>query len=220
MSFAIPSTPVLAAATRLSLAHLEVLRPVSAATRIPLRFNPAEIAIRKTSNFAEIGIPGLNSPLLQWVRGGLEVLSFEALVDTTDTGDDVDERFVAPIRKLLDFDAELHAPPIVSFAWGLKPFVGVLDGLSTSFVLFDSTGVPLRAKLSIAIKEYRTDQQADRKSSPDVDKTYVFRRGDTLRRIAFTVFGDPALWRVIADANGIDAEPVAPGTRLRIPRLR
>ena len=34
------------------------------------RFNPAKYQVKKTQIFAEIAIPGLSTPPLQWVRGG------------------------------------------------------------------------------------------------------------------------------------------------------
>ncbi len=221
MTAGIPTTARQAADLQLTQAHLEIRRPEGLAP-IPLRFNPAELTIRKTSNFAEIGIPGLDAPLLQWVRGGLEILSFDAMADTSDTGRNVHTEYVGPVRNLLDFDTTLHAPPIVAFVWGHSPFQGVLDGLSTTYLLFDRAGIPLRAKMSISIKGFRSarDQATKPKSSPDVDKLYVTRRGDTLRSIAFRVYRDPAAWRVLAAANGLDGSDVAPGRRLRIPRLR
>jgi nucleoid-associated protein YgaU len=45
--------------------------------------------------------------------------------------------------------------------------------------------------------------------------------GETLTRVAAQELGDPAQWRRIADANGID-DPlaVAPGTVLEVPPIR
>jgi nucleoid-associated protein YgaU len=46
------------------------------------------------------------------------------------------------------------------------------------------------------------------------------RRGDTLSGIAAAEYGDPALWRPIARANGIvDPRHVEPGRELTIPVL-
>ncbi len=47
---------------------------------------------------------------------------------------------------------------------------------------------------------------------------YVVNAGDTLRSIAQAMFGDPALWYVIADANGLAPnEALKPGMSLTIP---
>ena len=97
--------------------------------------------------------------------------------------------------------------------------------LDVAYVLFDVEGLPLRAELKIAMKEYRPiDEQFDEtgksQTSPDVEKRYVVRAGETISSIAGSVLRDPALWRTIAVANAIgDPRRVAPGTVLTIPRL-
>jgi nucleoid-associated protein YgaU len=217
-------TPVEASHTRLEEAHLEIVDPPSDGGPIPLRFNPAEYQIKKGQTFAEIAIPGLPTPPLQWVRGGLATLAFSALVDTTHNLKDVDDEYVSRLRGLLDPDPKLHAPPLVAFVWGRRRFVGVLDGLDITYQLFNQQGIPLRAKLGISIKEYRTvaaQLREHRKSSSDVEKTYLVRRGDTLRSIASAVYADPSRWRELAVANSIrDPRSLRPGQQLLVPRLR
>jgi nucleoid-associated protein YgaU len=217
-------TPVAAADEELQRAHLQIIDPRTDPSLIPLRFNPAEYHVKKTQTFAEIAIPGLSSPPVQWVRGGAEVLSFDAVLDTTHTLEDVDDAYVATLRGLLDPDPKLHAPPIVAFVWGRRSFTGVLDGLDIAYQLFDESGRPLRAKLGITLKEYRpvaVQLRQNRRSSATVEKTYLVRRGDSLITIASAVYADPARWRELALANGIsDPRSVRPGQRLLVPRLR
>jgi LysM repeat protein len=48
--------------------------------------------------------------------------------------------------------------------------------------------------------------------------SYTTRAGDTLQGIASAVYGNPSLWFVIADANGLNAgEPIPAGRQLTIP---
>ncbi|HEY1403486.1 MAG TPA: LysM peptidoglycan-binding domain-containing protein, partial [Pyrinomonadaceae bacterium] len=101
---------------------------------------------------------------------------------------------------------------------------GVIESLNVTYQLFTPEGVPLRAKLALVLKEYRPVeiQVKERpKSSPDVEKSYTVRRGDTLSSIAAAVYRDPAAWRAIARANHIrDPRRLAPGRLLLLPRLR
>jgi nucleoid-associated protein YgaU len=218
------ATPTSAARSGTERAHLEIVNPRRDPDQVPLTFNPADYHLKKGQTFAEIPIPGLPSPPLQWVRGGAETLTFKALLDTSDTLESVDEAFVNRLRGLLDPDPKLHAPPVVAFVWGPRRFTGVLDGLETSYQLFDERGVPLRAELSITLKEYRpvaVQVWQRRKSSSDVEKTYLVRRGDTITGIAAAVYRDPACWRELALANGIaDPRQLRPGRRLLLPRLQ
>ena len=100
-------TPVSAAAQGVR-AQLQIVRPRDP-TPIPLCFNPTEYQISKANTFAEIPIPGLETPLIQYVRGDSEKLSVEALVDTSDTLDDVRVRYVQKLRGLMSINALEHA---------------------------------------------------------------------------------------------------------------
>lgn len=216
-------TPVLSAGQGLVRAYLKILVPTVANPIIPLRFNPTEYQLQKSNNFAEIAIPGLESPPIQYVRGSAEKLSVELLVDTSDTLEDVRVKYVNALRGLMDINIELHAPPIVQLIWDTQVFMGVMESLNVSYVLFTPEGVPLRAKLSVSLKEYRPVKiqvKDSPKASPDQQKSYTVERGETLSSIAELVYKDPEQWRAIARANGIvDPRRVRAGTLLELPQL-
>ena len=205
-------------------AYLEVVLPENAEPRrIALCFNPTELALTKQNTFAEVPIPGLTAPPIQYVRGASEKLTFDVIVDTSDDMSDVRTTYVAPIRKLMNVSSVLHAPPVVKLVWDELEFTGVLESLGVTYTLFSDDGKPVRAKLALGLKEYTTikDQVAlAKKQSPDVEKVYVVQRGDTITQIAEQAYGDPAPWRQIARANGIsDPRALEPGRTLTIPRL-
>jgi LysM repeat protein len=217
--------PVLSASGPLRPATIEVLVPEKTPrVIIPLRFNPTEYQLQKGNAFQEIAIPGLESPPIQYIRGNSEKLSVEVLADTSDSLEDVRVKYVTPVRNLLNIEPELHAPPIVAFTWDRQVFRGVLESVQVTFTLFSPEGVPLRAKLSLAFKEYRPVEvqvKEQRKASPDFDKSYVVRAGDTLASLAATAYKDPSKWREIARRNNLrDPRQLVPGTVLTIPKLR
>ena len=216
-------SPVQLAGQSLVQAYLEILAPVVPNPVIPLRFNPTEYQLQKANNFAEIAIPGLESPPIQFIRGSSEKLTAEVLVDTSDTLKDVRVAYVNALRGLMDLNRDLHAPPIVRFTWDTEVFRGVLESLNVTYVLFTPEGVPLRAKLSLSLKEYRpVDIQIKENptASPDFEKTYVVKRGDTLSGIASAVYRDAGVWRNIAANNQIqDPRSLPPGQVLQLPRL-
>lgn len=205
-------------------AHIEVLRPAkSPPVKIPLCFNPTELQLSKQNTFQEVPIPGLNAPPIQFVRGASEKLTFDAIVDTSDDMTNVRTKYVDPLRNLLAINGDLHAPPVVQFVWESFRFTGVIESLNVTFTLFSDQGWPVRAKLGFALKEYTTvkqQQQLAQNKSPDLEKTYVVKRGDTLSAIAQLAYGDPTQWRAIATANAIlDPRMLVPGLVLTIPRL-
>jgi nucleoid-associated protein YgaU len=204
-------------------AELRIVEPTEDKATIPLHFNPSEYKLKKENTFAEVPIPGLPSPPLQYVRGGARVLTMDVLVDTSGALENVREKYVAKIEGLLDHNEKLHAPPIVEFGWAEQVFRGVLQSLEITYLLFHIDGKPLRAKLALVLKEYRPVDvrlKANTQTSTDVEKRYVVRAGETLSSISGSVFRDPALWRELALANDItDPRTVTPGTVLTIPRL-
>jgi hypothetical protein len=177
--------------------------------RITVQLNPTELTFSKASQIAEIAIPGLDSPVLQFIRGQNERLSLEFLFDTTDSGMGEGARPVTdltePLHQLVKLQPKTHASPVVRVTWGPKiSFKAVVDSVQQRLVLFNAQGVPLRATVTVAFREYRTlEEQLNELNLQSADRTrrLAVRRGDTLARIAAREYGDPRLWREIADSN-------------------
>lgn len=126
------------------------------------------------------------------------------------------------IAALAEVDTELHRPPVCNLRWGVFDiFTGVLVRLEQRFTLFLDDGTPVRALLSCEFAEADTQAQvlAGELHSADVVKTRQVRSSDTLQSLAAEEYGDPALWRPIATANGIvNPRLLVPGTVLVIPK--
>ncbi len=195
---------------------------------IEVAFNPTEYTLDKGAQIAEIAIPGLDSPILQFVRGQNEKLSLELFFDTTENGMDesaIDVRKMTnSIYQLVKIQPKTHAPPRIRFIWGSGlNFKAVVENVQQKFTLFNPKGIPLRATCSVTFRQYKTveEQIAELNlQSSDHTKRRVIQRGDTLSRIASEEYDDPGAWRVIAEANQIsNPRRLLPGTSLLIPPL-
>lgn len=196
----------LATNSNLRKAHIQVLDANGTVKEeIPVLFNPSEYSMEKSNEFANINIPGLESPLLQFVRGGLETLSMDLFFDSYEENKDVRE-YTDKITDLLNIDPGLHAPPILRFIWASLHFTCVLARAAKRFTMFRSDGIPVRATLGVTFNEYQTATTGKEKplESRDRTKRYVLKQGDSLWQIAAKEYGDPAMWRAIAEANEID----------------
>ena len=218
-----PQIPFLSIGGDFEKALLKIVVPDVDEPEIPLKFNPTSYQLQKANNFNPVDIPGLETPPIQYINGGSETLSFDALFDTSDSQKNVREEYVDKVANLMRINSELHAPPIVQFIWETELFQGVVSDMRASYVLFTPQGVPMRAEVSLTLTAYRPVevQIAERpRNSPDVEKSVTLRRGDRLDAIASGIYQDPARWRDIARANGIrDPRRLNPGQLLLVPRI-
>jgi len=205
----------------------------------PVMYNPVEFKLEQGNTFAEIGIPGLNAPPVQYLRGKARAVTMDLFFDTYETGTDV-RTHTAPIVGLLDKLPQTQAPPVLLFSMGRFQFQCVLVDATQTFTMFLRDGTPVRSTLSVRLQEYvRVDMRVDRGvffGSPTVSSAvnavadtassllsgtpsiHVTLRGETLSGLAAAYLGDAGRWRDIARANDMD-DPfdLPPGTPLVIP---
>jgi hypothetical protein len=201
--------------------------------KLEVQFNPTEYSIERDTTFAEVAVPGLDSPVLQYVRGGGDKLNFELFLDVTDLmenglvadGSDVRERFVRPLERLMVKHEILHAPPVVALEWGRTTLIesAVATSLNVKYTLFDTLGRPVRATATIGFRQHTSAARqiaAEAMQSPDASNVAIVREGDTLPAIASREYGDATRWRPIAEANSI-SNPLAltPGQPLIVPKV-
>jgi hypothetical protein len=199
------------------------LGPVADDAVVEVLFNPTEYGIDRGASYTELQVPGLKTPILQFVRGEADILSVELFLDGSKADKPTVEEDLAKLRRLVTIDRDLHAPPVVAFEWGGERFVGVVTSLKEKYTLFDESGLILRARVTLGMKSYRAvevQQRELKRQSPDRARVRVLREGETLPAIAQEAYGDPRLWRAIARENAIERPRfVRPGTPLRIPAL-
>jgi LysM repeat protein len=185
-------------------------------------FNPEEYTLSRDNNFAAQSIPGLSSPLIQFVNGNLRTLEMELFFDTFEVRKDVRDE-TNKVIDLLKIDSELHAPPVTIVSWGTLQFQCVLVKATQRFSMFLDDGRPARARLSVTFQEFidvdREGKEVNRQTA-DFTKTHSVAETDTLTRLAYRYYKDPARWRVIAAANELDdPRAIYPGQLLVIPSL-
>lgn len=204
-------------------------------------YAPTELAFAKAAQYADVAIPGLELPVLQFVRGDATTLSLELFFDSTEGGtgaaaESVTDQ-VEAFHKLVSIKGDLHHPPLVRVTWGEnfpgpvlgesgqagQEFKAAVLSVGRRFTLFNPEGKPLRCIVTIALKHYATVAEqiaAINYQSADHTRIHVVREGETLPLIAHDAYDDAKKWRVIADHNRIaDVRALTPGDRLELPPL-
>lgn len=224
---------------------------------VAVQYNPKELTFDRSVTYGEAAVPGLDAPLLQFVRGQNETLTLVLLFDTTEEGMGKGATSVTkrtdPIYALSKIDPETHAPPIVEFAWNQEAFPGahvtgiesevmqqsvplptanqarnvfkgVVQQVQQTFTLFSPEGVPLRATLTLTLREFKPLHEQLQQlslSSPDRTHAHIVEAGERITAIAERYYRRPGTWRPIADANGIDdPRRLSPGRALLVPPIR
>ena len=200
-------------------------------TPIDCWFNPTEYTISKTNKWEFKTAPGTALPPAQFAGGMPRNMQVELLFDASDTKKDVKEA-TDKLLKMMEIDGG-GRPPMITFVWGqTNSFKAVAESLMLRYTLFRPNGSPIRAhaSLMLAQAEKTQDASATPGGTPgggnpttrgiDAQGAHVVRDGDSLASIAYKAYGDPTLWRPIAEANGID-DPLRlrRGRSLAIPRL-
>lgn len=207
------------------------------ASSFTVLFNPADYTVTKSNVFTWKTIPGMSLPMGQFVSGEARVMAVDLFFDTWSmTEDEITALIPSPtyetkdvrnftdqVTNLLDVNSEIHAPPVIIFAWGTFQFTGVVEKVEQKFTMFTSAGIPARATVKATIKEYSTvtqQSQGTPRHSSDRTKQRVLIEGDQLWTMADREYGDCSQWREIARANKItNPRGIKPGMHITIPPL-
>lgn len=210
-------------------AYLQILQPPAASggspgaqiRRIEMTFNPKELTLKRTAKYEAKASKKNQPPEYKGLEPGS--ISVEVFLDSELCGNvtkAVDELFgcLEPVAKQKTTNP---SPPYVTFGWGPHTYLtGVVKSVSAKFTMFDASGNPVRATCTVDIQEAK---KAPGKTNPTSGgltprNAVTVARGDTLMSVAWQEYSQPAFWRAVAAANGID-DPlrVAPGTILLLP---
>lgn len=123
---------------------------------VVVQFNPASLRLTM-SNSVDGGV-SRGRQAQQFVGRSSTTLHVELEFDTADEGTtaepvDVRTRTGQVARFVLPGEGSKQAPPRVQFRWSTLAVRGVMTSLTEELDLFAPGGVPLRAKLSVEIKE-------------------------------------------------------------------
>jgi nucleoid-associated protein YgaU len=194
---------------------------------IDFQFNPKELTVSKAAKWSrDAQKNSKKSAVPQYGGPEPSKLTLEMFLDASAKQDD---SVVATVEKLFACCVptdETHqkkkgTPPWVVFHWGgLTSFTGYIKSVSVKYTLFTAAGLPIRATATVNLEEIAGEQAGQNPTSGALAARSVHRvvAGDTLPSIAWREYGDPTLWRVIAEANDID-DPmrVRAGTELVLP---
>lgn len=187
-------------------------------------FNPNQVQINKTGwTMSDKGLVAANE---------LATLTIELFFDTTLKGSPPEnvQQYTKKVFNLTQprIGTESKRPPRCKLVWGIiggKDSVllpdGVLESVTKTLTHFLEDGTPVRATLNCTFREWMCGTEKKKAENPIDDPVRIVKRGETLSSIANEEYGEPALWRIIAQENRLDnPRQITPGLVLTIPPLR
>jgi hypothetical protein len=169
-------------------------------------FNPNQLGFSRSVRYTVANAVGSSKPQVQYGGADPDQMSVELFFDGTgvvDSDETVRER-IERLVAVTDFQRETHKACLLHLFWGKFNFRGVLEKLDIKYTLFERNGEPLRATATLSLKEALAPKEVNAlegATSPDLYQTWLVTDGDTIDGIAERVYGSPAWWRPVAEAN-------------------
>lgn len=195
---------------------------------IVLQFNPSEYEFSEEARYSAKEKDKMNTSLPQYMGSRSKTFHISLNFDTSSIQDVKGTSRAAcsvksktdEIEALAKMENSLHRPPAVDFIWGEIKFSGYVISVKTTFTLFHSDGVPIRAKVDVVMQEMPGNKKKNAKESPDRTKTRVLSEDVTIWELARREYGDMKEWRRIAKANEIlNPFEVEIGRILQVPAI-
>lgn len=195
---------------------------------VKFKFNPTEYTITASQTWKQTPAKGKHGPKSEFTGTLPETLSMEILFLNEWAGQKTDviadTYDLRQMTKPSDTSVSKDKPsaPVLLFHWGeqIEFYDCHLKSVSIKYTMFDTEGNPTRATASIVLERVlaETPKQNPTSGGPAGNRAHVVSDGDSLASIAFREYDDAALWRGLADLNGID-DPMAlrVGQRLIVP---
>jgi hypothetical protein len=115
-----------------------------------------------------------------------------------------------------------HRPPFVQLEWGQLLLVGKVNDFSVKYSLFNSSGDPIRALVSLSLVEEVDEQVISREfQSPDITRIITVKDGDTLIGLCESFYDDSKYYLEVAKYNNLSSfRSLKIGSTLQFPPLK
>lgn len=204
--------------------YIECTEGKYANTKVYLTFNPDTVTFSKSVKWTKTLKPTSDNPDMDFGGGKsgtfkISDVTFDSTLPDVLTaqgkqGSAKSGKITTDIEQLVRFteiDPSLKPeprPPKCRFVWGqYKSYTVFVQKVQVTYELFDTTGKPLRAKVSVDFVEAEdanTLPYQNPTSRSMARKVRTVLEGETLDWIAYQEYGTAAAWRHIAETNGLD----------------
>lgn len=197
---------------------------------LELPMEPEQISFGNSIHYRDDRQLGSTGGDIRFEKYGPATLSLKFTIDCTGVvegtlpGDSVYDKVNDLADLLYVYNSDGHSPSYVVVTYGELLFKGRLEKMDTKYQLFSSSGVPLRATVSLVFKRFMTGKEERKKfskQSPDMSRLVTVKEGETLPYLCHRLYGDSLLVREVARFNELDSfRNIPAGTQLLFPPLK
>jgi LysM repeat protein len=131
---------------------------------------------------------------------------------------------IESFQTVTGYNGNIHRPNYLKVVWGtLQVKRCVLKSASIAYKLFKPDGIPLRAIITANFTDNSDDTTRvamAQDSSPDLTHVRLVKSGDTLPKMCYDIYGDPAYYLDVAMANKLNNfRNLQTGTKIFFPPL-
>jgi len=205
------------------------LVPEDGSAELPFHYNPSSMTLATGAQWRSV--PSRNAAdaaTPEWVGADPITLTMDVLFDGVDdpgrnVGDAV--RTLVAWTRSTDDSRRRNTPQasMLVLHWGDQTYGPLyLKTVSVRHTVFDPGGKPLRATATITLSEVAPEPEGTNPTSGGAPgrRSAILGAGDSLPALAYREYGDPNMWRAIAEANGVDDPArIANGTTMLVPPL-
>ena len=197
-----------------------------------VQYNPREFSTNKTLSWSEAKTAGGDPAKLQYQQGAPMTASMELIFDSTSSSGNVETQYVKPLMALTRptipaksgqaKDLGTLRPPAFMFNWGAFSMPCVIESVDVTYLMFSTSGDPVRAKCSVKLKEWTGDQAAGNSvgaaassvagAAASVASLVEVKGGQTLSQVAAA---NNTTAQAIASLNNI-SDPMADLTGMKV----
>lgn len=212
-----------------------------------VQINPEQINRNFSIKYHEPNTPGSNGSEFQFEKVNPEELELKFILDGTGTVLQNDQPSADMLGNLLnqlpaeaqiayvplkvaqlqaavyDFSDKEHRTPFILVQYGTLVFMGLLQNMAISYTLFNPSGIPLRAEVTLSLKAHTPFKDSAALLSllsPDLSRQHLVTSGENIVRICLDVYDDEKYYIEAAKANDIvNFRHIPEGTQLILPPI-
>jgi hypothetical protein len=210
------------------------LTPLPSGKAITVHFNPASLVYSIENSIQQ---QSADPKKVQYVAQFSGKLTMDLQFDTTDSGKDV-RTVTNQVAQFMQASGNAtaatqttaaqsqngntqgpppKAPPVLLFQWGSYQFQGIMDSFKETIDFFSSSGVALRALVSIQLsRQDNVFDQGAKFSSAASSKSLVPSSSSDSALSMATRGGDPSAMRQLGSDNGLDSLRFTDGASLEV----